>query len=92
MSGELTTWLAGSPVERQRNRAVAQVRANADVSQARVGAVNQVSQAAMLGTLSVAMMKREASLLVPEDAAKFDLIATQAAIGMAMQIQRIAGQ
>jgi len=45
----------------------------------------------MMGVLSVAMAKREAALLVPEDAAKFDLIATQAALGMAAQVNRVSG-
>jgi len=89
MSGELVNWLASTPAERDRDRAVDRVYKQADVVQAKVSAIVQVSQAAMLGTLSVSMMKREAALLVPEDAAKFDLIATQAAIPSAMQIEKV---
>jgi hypothetical protein len=91
MSGEITRWLASTPAERDRNRAVQHVQARTDVAQAVIAGVGQVSQSAMFGALSLGMMKREASLLVPEDAAKFDLIATQAAMGMAGQIQRVAG-
>ena len=92
MAGELAQWLAGaSPAERELGRVVAQVRREADVAAARVASVMQVSQAAMMGVLSVAMAKREAALLVPEDAAKFDLIATQAALGMAAQVNRVSG-
>jgi hypothetical protein len=90
MAGELTAWLAGSPVDRQAARELVQVQRNAGLSAARVAGVVQVSQAAMLGTLGIAMAKREAALLVPEDAAKFDLIATQAALAMAGQINRVA--
>ena len=35
------------------------------------------------------MIKREAALLLPEDAAKFDLIATSAAISVAGEIDRL---
>lgn len=91
MAGDLVQWLAGSsPAEREAERALAQMRREADLAAARVGAVMQVSQAAMFGALSVAMAKREAALLVPEDAAKFDLVATQAALAMAAQIGRVS--
>jgi hypothetical protein len=89
MASELTRWLVGTPVDRQGERAVEQVRRTADVAVAQVSSVMQVSQAAMLGALNIAMTKREAALLVPEDAAKFDLIASQAAMAMAMQINRL---
>lgn len=91
MAGELVGWLGGaSPAEREAGRALAQVRREADIASARVAAVSQVSQAAMFGVLGIAMAKREAALLVPEDAAKFDVIATQAALAMAAQINRVA--
>jgi hypothetical protein len=92
MSGEVARWIASTPAQRTRSREVAKVRTNGDIGVARVGAIGQVSQAAMLGTLNVSMMKREAALLVPEDAAKFDLVATQAAIAMAGQINWVSNQ
>jgi NADPH-dependent curcumin reductase CurA len=92
MSGELVRWLAATPAEREHDRALEKVHGTADAALARVSAVAQVSQAAMLGTLSVAMTKREAAMLVPEDAGKFDLIATQAAIAMANEVTRMAGR
>lgn len=91
MTRDLVTRLASMPAAKERDRAVERVRSATEITLAIVTGVTQVSQSAMLGTLGVCMMKREASLLVPEDAAKFDLIATQAALGMAMQINRIAG-
>lgn len=80
------------PTSYRQAQTVAKVGKNAAAATARVAGITQVSQAALLGTLNVAMMKREACLLVPEDAAKFDLIATQAAIGMAMQVSWMSAQ
>ena len=90
MAGEVTRWLTGTSIDRQAEQALGQARREADVAAARVAAVMQVSQAAMFGALNVSMAKREAALLVPEDAAKFDLVATQAALAMAAQINRVA--
>jgi hypothetical protein len=87
---ELARRRMATEVARLREHQTLVAHASADVGVARVSAVMQVSQAAMLGTLSLSMMKREASLLVPEDAAKFDLIATQATIAMASEINRIS--
>jgi hypothetical protein len=92
MAGELVRWLASTPAERERDLKIERVYVDTDEGMARVAGIARVSEAAMLGTLNVAMMKREASLLVPEDAAKFDLVATQAAIGMASEINRMAGR
>jgi hypothetical protein len=80
------------PARYRQAQVTGRVEKNASVAAARVSAVTHVSHAAMLGTLSVGMSKREAALLLPEDAAKFDLIATQAAIGMAMQINWVSAQ
>ena len=88
----MAPWLVASPAQREHQRDINRVRRGTDVAVARVVGISQVSQAAMLGTLNVAMMKREAAMLVPEDAATFDLVATQAAIAMAMQINWVAGQ
>lgn len=93
MSGELVSWLGGaSATEVRHDRALERVQNHTDLAIARVTGIAQVAQTAMMGTLSVAMMKREASLLVVEDAAKFDLVATHAAIGMATVINRLAQQ
>ena len=92
MAGEIVRWLATPPAERERDRKLERVYLHTDEAVARVAGIARVSEAAMLGTLNVTMMKREAALLVPEDAAKFDLIATQAAIGMASEINRMAGR
>jgi hypothetical protein len=81
-----------APVVRQRDREIAIVEKNTDVALARVAGVAEVAQMALLGTLGLAMMKREASMVVPEDAAKFDLVVTTAAYGMAQQINRPAGR
>jgi len=89
MNTDISRWLVSTPAERTRDREVERVWNHAHVALARVSATTQVAQTAMLGTLSVSMMKREASMLVPEDAAKFDLIATQAALGMAAEINRL---
>jgi hypothetical protein len=90
MSGEIARWTAASPARRDREIAV--VRRETDVALARVAGVAEVGQTAMLGTMGLSMMKREASMLVPEDAPKFDMIATAAVVGMAQQINRLAGQ
>jgi len=89
MSGEITRWLANTPAERDRNRALERIDLQADLTQARVQAVVGVAQTAVLGALTVGMTKREAALLLPEDAAKFDLIATSAAIAVAGEIDRL---
>lgn len=93
MNGELAR-MAGfiSVAERDRNRALEQVRTTTDVAAAKVMGVVEVGQVAMLGALQLSMMKHEAALMVPEDAAKFDLIATTAVMGMAQQVNRLAGQ
>lgn len=80
------------PATFRQAQTLARVDHSARAAVARVAGITLVSQAAMLGALNVSMMKREACMLVPEDAAKFDLIATQAAIGMAMQVSWISGQ
>lgn len=92
MSGELTRWLATTPSERDRDRAVARVRSEAAAAQTLALGVTQVAQTALGGMLGVSMTKREACLLVPEDAAKFDLIATHAAMGCAMVISDLASR
>lgn len=78
------------PASYRQSQVVAKVDRDGGTALARVAAINRVAQAAMLGTLNVAMMKREACLLVPEDAAKFDLVATQAAMGFAGQVSWIS--
>jgi hypothetical protein len=80
------------PARYHQGQVTSRVGKNGNVAAARVLAVAQVAQEAMLGALSVSMAKREAALLVPEDAAKFDLIATQAAICMAMQVNWVGAQ
>jgi hypothetical protein len=92
MAGELVRWLAATPAERDRDRAVQKAHDATDVALARVSGISQVSQAAMFGTSTVCMMKRETAMLLPEDAAKFDFIATEAAVAMAAEIHRLAGR
>lgn len=92
MSNDITRWLASTPAERTRDREVEKVWNHADVALARVSATTQVAQSALLGATSIAMMKREAALLAPEDAGKFDLIATTAAMALAAEINRLQGR
>lgn len=91
MSSELVRRAAQSPAQRERSREIERVRTTTDIAIAKVMGVTEVSQTAMLGALQVSMMKREAALLVPEDAAKFDLVATTTVMAMAQQINRLAG-
>jgi hypothetical protein len=79
------------PATFRQAQTLARVHHSARAAVARVAGITVVSQAAMLEALNVSMMKRKACMLVPEDAAKFDLIATQAVIGMAMQVSWISG-
>jgi hypothetical protein len=88
----MARWFATLPAERERARRLERVYLNTDEAVARVAGITRVSQSAMLGTLVVSMMKREAALLVTEDAAKFDLVATQAAIALASEIGTVAGR
>jgi hypothetical protein len=92
VSGELARWAFAGPAQREKQRATTAVRTNTAVAVARIGGIAQASQAAMVGMVGVSMAKREAALLVPEDAGKFDLIATQAALSMAAQINWLAHQ
>ncbi len=92
MSGELVNWLASTPTERQRDRAVARIEHNTDVALARVTGVAQVAHTAMLGTLSIAMMQKEAAFMAPQAADKFEIVSMTAAIGMARVINRLANQ
>lgn len=87
---DIVTWLASTPAERQRDRAISVVRRDTDVAVARVSSVATVAQAATMGVLSVSMMQREAAFVCPDAAAKLDLISTTAAIGMAGVLQRLA--
>ncbi len=91
MSSDLTRWLASTPIERESNRAIDRVQAITQVTQAKVAGVTQVAQSALLGALALGMTKREAALLIPEDAAKYDLIATTAVLTMAAQVQQLGG-
>ncbi|HSY15256.1 MAG TPA: hypothetical protein VK816_04650 [Jatrophihabitantaceae bacterium] len=92
MSGQMSRRVATAPIRRERDRELAVIQKQAQLAAARAAAVGQLGQAAMFGTLALSMMKREASFLVPEDAAKFDLVATTAVLGMAQQINRLANQ
>jgi hypothetical protein len=46
----------------------------------------------MLGTLGLAMMKREAEMMVPDAAAHLETVMAWAVSGMAQQISRLAAQ
>lgn len=92
MSGELVNWLTYTPAERQRDRAVARAEHNTDVALARVTGVAQVAHTAMLGTLGIAMMQKEAAFLAPQAADRFEIVSMTAAIGMATVINRLANQ
>ncbi len=89
MSGELTRWIASTPAEREHDRTLIHIDQAADEAQARIQAMTGVAQTAIMGALSLGMVKREAALLIPEDAAKFDLIATTAAVAVAGQLERL---
>jgi hypothetical protein len=87
MAGDITR--LGSSAARAHGKALDQVRRDTDVATARVMGATQVAQAALMGTLSISMIAREAAFVVPEAAGRLELIATQAALSMAMQINRI---
>jgi hypothetical protein len=91
MAGELVRRTTAAQVVRARDRELAVVHKSADLAVARVAAVGEVAQAALVGTLGLSMMKRDAEMLVPDAAAKLDLVVTTAAAAMAAQINRAAG-
>jgi hypothetical protein len=91
MSGELARRIAAAPIKRERDREDALARKEAEVAIARVAGVALVGEAALMGVTTLGLMARQAAALVPEEAARLDLIKTTAAIGMAQQINRLAG-
>jgi hypothetical protein len=52
---DIVNWVASSPAERQRNRAVGVLRRDTDIAVARVSSVATVAQAATMGVLSVSI-------------------------------------
>jgi len=89
MSGELAQWFSSTAVERERDRALEKVYRNADVAMARVAAVTQVSQAAMMGTSIVCAMKNQFEQLSPADAGKFETLAIMATYAMGNEISAV---
>lgn len=92
MPGEMIRRIVSTPSEKARSRELERARAQADVSVARVAGIADVSQTAMLGTLGLAMMKREAEMMVPDAAAHLETVMAWAVSGMAQQISRLAAQ
>jgi hypothetical protein len=92
MSTELTTWLATSPALREQRRELVRVNLNTTVALAKVASVAEVGRAALFETFGLVQLQQQAAALVPEAAAKLDFITTQATIGMAQQLNRLAGQ
>jgi hypothetical protein len=93
MSGELVSWFGGAgAVEIRHDRALERVNNRTDLAIARVMGVAQVAQTAMLGTLGLAMMQKEAAFMAPQAAEKFEMITVHAAVGMANVINRLAQQ
>lgn len=92
MSGEVVRWGAATQIERGRRTQLAGIFAQTDAAMARTAGVAEVGQAAMMGTLGLALMKREAELMVPDAAAYLNLVMMSAAQGMSQQVTRLAGQ
>ena len=92
MSGELTSWIASSPMERQHGRDLAKVRQEMNMGRARVFAVATVANEAMAETGALAMTHRRLEMVVPEVAARLDSIEWEAAGAMAHVIRGMAQQ
>lgn len=92
VAGEMTWWRAQSVAQRSHSRETEAVRTQADLAAARILGIAEAGQTAMLGTLGLAMMKREAELMVPDAAPYFNTVVMCAAQGMTQQITRLAGQ
>ncbi len=89
VSSDITSWLSATPAERTHDRAIERVNHQADLAQTKIAGITRVAQTAMVGALSVSMMKNEAAMISPVDAGKFDLVATTAVMAMASQVQRL---
>ncbi len=89
MTTDITRWLVSTPADRTHDRAIERINHQAEVAQTKIAGITRVAQTALLGALTVSMMKNEAAMISPADAGKFDLVATTAVMAMASQVQRL---
>lgn len=90
MSGEITRWLASTPVERQRDRALDRIDAATVIATERIGAVVQVGQTALVGVLAVAITKHQAELVMPEASSELNLVGIRVAQAIGSEVDRFA--
>jgi hypothetical protein len=90
MSGEITRWLATTPVERQRDRTLERVDAATVIATERIGAVVQVGQTALVGVLAVAITKHQAELVMPDASAELNLVGIRVAQAIGSEVDRFA--
>lgn len=82
MAGELTRWLASTPVQRDRDRELAVIRRDIDVALAKVIGVTAIAEVSMQGTGKLSMTKRLLEQSAPEDAALLQHIEVSAVMAM----------
>ncbi|GAB3428655.1 hypothetical protein [Flindersiella endophytica] len=76
MSGtELSQWFA-SPAERQHSRDLAAIERQRDKGMARIRAIAQVADFAMMAGAAVTQTRNQAERIVPDGAEKFAMIDT----------------
>lgn len=92
MSTDLTRWLASSPAERDRNRAIERIDLATDQAHARINAITDVTRHAVFGALTLEMTKREAELLCPDGSAAFNIITNAGVFNLASLVQRFDGR
>ncbi len=86
--GALARWL-DAPAERQRSRDLDAVYHNTDLAEAQVEGIGRVQGRAMLTTMQVNAVRREAERVAPDGAELYAMIAVAGAVEMANVISRM---
>lgn len=81
MSNVVPAYGAPRPVIRHQQRQLADIHWQGERAEAQVAEINRVAQRAMAETMLTGMVRREAEMMVPDQAQYFSMIAVAAGIG-----------
>jgi hypothetical protein len=87
MAGELIRWFGTSPAYRQQYRELDAIERAAELAEAQVTAVNQVTQRALFETMRTQAVRQQAERIAPEGAPFYEAIALAGAIESARVVE-----
>lgn len=91
MTGEITQWLAGGgAVERRHSRELDAIERTAELAEARVQGVNQVTRRAIYETMVTQTVRAKAEQIAPDGAELYAMIAVAGAVASTEVVQSMS--